>query len=326
MQILSTFISRLLNLSILCLLIGISTVHSQTAASYPQNKIELPLSAYKLPFTWQGDTILNKWEPHSAILVPVKFEGCQKTFYMQFDLGANYSLFYSGKLKTIIKQYPDMAKTLAVNQESGTISFKLHRTKINANEIAVKNFGNADINFKDKKAIDIIGTIGSDFIDGKTVVMDYQNQQIIISPKSYSSFNKRIIFADFIYNNKSLLLPSKVNGKQTLLFFDTGSSRYALLTNKKTAESLAIPNTTVLSSKVNSWGKVVTANSLATNANIEIANTFLPMYYTTYIEGASAAQIDRMAKLGIGGMTGNQLFINYKLILDTKNQKFALVK
>jgi hypothetical protein len=32
-----------------------------------------------------------------------------------------------------------------------------------------------------------------------------------------------------------------------------------------------------------------------------------------------------MLKLGIGGMTGNKLFLNYILIIDTRNKKFGLV-
>jgi hypothetical protein len=32
-----------------------------------------------------------------------------------------------------------------------------------------------------------------------------------------------------------------------------------------------------------------------------------------------------MMQMGIGGMTGNKLFLNYTLVLDTKNKKFGLM-
>lgn len=56
-----------------------------------------------------------------------------------------------------------------------------------------------------------------------------------------------------------------------------------------------------------------------------IANTTLPLHSVTYIEGASSAQVERMLKAGIGGMTGNKLFLHYVLILDTKNQQFGVL-
>jgi hypothetical protein len=31
-----------------------------------------------------------------------------------------------------------------------------------------------------------------------------------------------------------------------------------------------------------------------------------------------------MLRMGIGGMTGNKLFLHYILVLDTKNKKFGL--
>lgn len=111
-----------------------------------------------------------------------------------------------------------------------------------------------------------------------------------------------------------------------MLYFDTGSSMYPLLTDKNTAEALALPNTPVLQSKVRSWDTFRTANSLATSASIEIAGVQVPVRFSTYMEGVSDSQVAQMMKMGIGGMTGNKLFVGHILVIDTVNKKFGLAK
>jgi hypothetical protein len=39
----------------------------------------------------------------------------------------------------------------------------------------------------------------------------------------------------------------------------------------------------------------------------------------------STSKVEQMMQMGIGGMTGNKLFLNYKLVLDTRNKKFGLI-
>jgi hypothetical protein len=51
----------------------------------------------------------------------------------------------------------------------------------------------------------------------------------------------------------------------------------------------------------------------------------MPIRHVTYIEGASDVQINQMMKMGIGGMTGNRLFISSVLLLDTKNRRFGIL-
>jgi hypothetical protein len=56
-----------------------------------------------------------------------------------------------------------------------------------------------------------------------------------------------------------------------------------------------------------------------------LASHKLPIKFATYIEGASDTQIQQMMKMGIGGMTGNKLFLNATLVLDTRNKKFGVL-
>ena len=81
------------------------------------------------------------------------------------------------------------------------------------------------------------------------------------------------------------ILPAFLKGKKTMLYFDSGSSAYELLTNKETAALLALPGATPLTYPVTSWGKILTATSFASGDSIEIASIKMPLNRVTYIEG-----------------------------------------
>lgn len=100
---------------------------------------------------------------------------------------------------------------------------------------------------------------------------------------------------------------------------------YELLTDKKTAPSLAVTDAEVVQNKVESWGKYLIVNTVTTKDSIEIGDTKITIRKASFIEGVSNSQAEQMMKMGIGGMTGNKLFLDYKLVIDTKNKKFGLI-
>ncbi|SKB49100.1 hypothetical protein [Daejeonella lutea] len=288
------------------------------------NKLSLPASAYQLKFEWQGDSVNNTFEKHSAILVPVKLKGCPKTFYLQFDLGAPYSLFYKKKLEAIKNKYPG-TEVNVTSANTASLSFKQRGSEINAAEINIRDFGSNEIDWSGKKP-QIIGTIGVDLFDGQTLVIDYPKQKLTISPEIPEKLKKGITYMPFTYNQRSILLPAVIQNKKTMLFFDTGSSRYSLLTDEKTAKAMAVANAVPVTSKVSSWGRTMIANTLSTDALIQIGGQTLPLQHITFMQGARTSEIDMMVKMGMGGMTGNKLFLGHKLILDTRNKRFGLGK
>jgi hypothetical protein len=302
-----------------------NTARAQFMPALPANQLRLPEKSFSISFQWKGDSSNATREPHMAILVPVKLPNCPKLFYMQFDLGSPYSLFYTNKLAAIQQKYPAAIPLKDSTGKLVNFTFTTGKTPITAKEIVVKQFDNTTINWSDRNSIEIIGTIGTDLIDGKVLIIDYPKKKLTISPAIPAKLMKRISLSDFVYARRSILLPAKVQGKQTMLFFDTGSSMYELLTDKKTVESLAIPNSPLLQRKVKSWDTYLTANSLASNDSITISSQKIPLHFATYMEGVSNSQVAQMMKLGIGGMTGNKLFLKHTLVLDTKNKKFGLV-
>jgi hypothetical protein len=202
--------------------------------------------------------------------------------------------------------------------------FKADKMPVLAKEMAVKQFDSTTINWTDKNSVEIIGTIGADLIDGKVAIIDYPHCRLTISNTIPEKLMRHIALTSFIYSNRSVLIPAKVKDKKTILYFDTGSSMFELLTDKETCNRLSIPNAKIWQYTVKSWDKFLIANTLPSNDSIELGNTTIPIHSSTYMEVISSSQIERMSKMGIGGMTGNKLFLNYILVLDTKNHKFGL--
>jgi len=298
---------------------------TQPMPQLPPNQLVLPDKAFSIPFYWKADSVGSRSEPHAALLVPVKLPGCPKQFYMQFDLGSPYSLFYKNKLAAIHSKYPRTKQSGDTSGKLANFSFKLGSTSVFAKEILVQQFDSSSIDWGNKKGIDIIGTIGADLIDGKVAVIDYPNKKLSLADTIPAKFSG-ISYSGFIYANRRVLLPAIILGKQTLLYFDTGSSMYELLTSKNSCEALAVPGSELVQNKVWSWNKYLVANTRASNDSIFVGGTKIPLHSTTYIDGTNAAQAEQMMKMGIGGMTGNKIFMQYKLVLDTRNKKFGLMQ
>ena len=277
-----------------------------------------------IPFCWQGDSILQIWEPHVAMLIPLTIKNCPRKFYMQFDTGAPYSILYSAKLDAIREKYPEISYPKILDGKLESFSFEAGDIPITAHEITVQQFGASAADWNDTESIEIIGTIGTDLIHDRVAIIDYINGKLTIAEEITNGYIKNESLFDFVYTQGRMLLPAKLNNRQTLLYFDTGSSMFELLADKETCDQLTSPGALPIKYKVESWGNQLTAVTVAAEGSLEIDRTVLPVNTCTYMEGVSSQQIEQMAKLGIGGMIGNKLFVNHILIIDTKHSKFGI--
>jgi hypothetical protein len=321
----STILKRkIFSAIIIFLFFYFNNVVAQPGHAATANQLQLPTADYRVKFTWLGDTVNAKWEPYSALLIPVHFPGCPKQFYMQFDMGAPHSLFYKNTLKAMRAKYVHGIPVIDSSSKLHDLTFLLGKQKVFAKEIGLKDYGDTTISL-DNKSITVIGTLGVDLIDNKTAIIDYPAKQLMICGEIPGKLKSQVTLSPFMYIQGSILLPALIRGKQSLLYFDTGSSAFELLTSKEICTALAAPNTSPVSYPVKSWGKILTANTVATPDSLVLASHKLPIKFATYIEGASDTQIRQMMKMGIGGMTGNKLFLNAILVLDTRNKKFGIL-
>lgn len=303
--------------------IWINTAQGQQARTLPANQLVLPATSHSIAFKWQGDSIGPNWEPHAALLLPIRLPGCPRQFYMQFDSGSPYSMFYRDKLLNIANKY-HLAMTVTDSlQTLKDYTFHVGQMPVTAKSIAVKQFDEADS--APESEVLIIGTIGADFIENRMILIDYPRQSVTNAPELPSSLKSEQAMSEFSFSGRSVLLPAIIHGAKTLLFFDTGSSAFELLTDKQSFDRMATPGTMPVQYQVASWDKTLAAYTSPTNDSLEINSRRIPIHRVTYMEGASATQIDQMRRLGIGGMTGNKLFLHHRLLLDTRNGQFAVL-
>jgi len=304
-----------------CLLSGQLLAQAPTITT----PFKLPAGSITFPIRWNGDTLNGRYEPQAALLVPVTLPGCKRTFYLQFDTGSPTSLLYRSHLQAILEQYKSLS---ALGHQTDTLinfSFKAGRHLIIAPRVPVIDVEKADIDWKNTAQPIIIGTLGTDLIDQKVAVFDYPRQQLMIAD-SLPTAVKRQPAIPFVYAMRRILLPANLKGRQTMLYFDTGSSAFELLTDKATCFKLAVDTNAVNRYPVQSWGATLIANSLASKDSIAIAGLPIPLNTVTWIEGASTNQVSQMMRLGIGGMTGNKLFMKHVLVLDTRRQQSWLLR
>lgn len=285
--------------------------------------LTLPDHQFEVPFLWKKDSMNERVEQYSAMLIPIKLPGCPKRFYMQFDVGAPYSLFYRNKIQAINNRYRLSEQVTDSTIRLKEFSFLTGNTKISARDIVVKPLGNSPINW-DRNSIEIIGSLGVDFIGNSTICIDYPDKKIRIGYKIPDDHT--CMLTDFIYANRSIILPATIKGKKTMLFFDSGSSAFELLTSKEIAATLAVPGALPVTYPVSSWGRMLTAITYASNDSIEIASVKMPLNRVTCIEGTSDSDVKRMLQIGVEGMTGNKLFLHTTLVLDLMKKRFGIIK
>ncbi|HEU4471691.1 MAG TPA: hypothetical protein VFR58_11440 [Flavisolibacter sp.] len=247
-----------------------------------------------IPMTWKSDD----HSPYAALLLPVLMEG--KSYQMQLDLGSPHSFLY---------------KHLAPGDTARPAQLTIGPYKLNMASMQVRDPGV-------KTAL--AGTLGADIIRDKVVIFDYPNGMIYLEDSLPTRFYTRLY--PFYFAGNRVLLPTSLLGKQVLLYFDTGSSAFELLTDSTSWRALSVKNASIASYEINSWGRKLIVSTAASADSIEVAGRRLPLNHVSYIQGASEAQVSQMKKTGMGGMTGNTLFINHVLILDTKRSLFGILE
>jgi len=246
---------------------------------------------------------------------------------MQFDLGAPTSIFYKNKLDAINKRYHNLSfQQQADNVQLKNYQFTLAGSQVNAKSIAVKEIDSSGIAWTDTTTKQIIGTIGTDMFESKVLVIDYQKNKLFIGDKIPASLSTRAHLINFKFESRRVLLPAVLNGEEVDIFFDSGTSAFELMTDKKTWERLAKKGAKVDRYSARSWSNELTVTTAPTDYPIRFNTTEIPLQHVTYVEGTSFFQRLLMKLGGVGGLTGNILFVGKIVILDTKNKKFDIIE
>jgi hypothetical protein len=171
----------------------------------------------------------------------------------------------------------------------------------------------------------VIGTLGTDLIDGRVLLIDYAHQQFSLSTAIPDSLARRFAFVPLTFGSRRVLLTPQLQGKPQQLLFDSGSSAFALLTSQNIWHTLAKAGTPVHTASVNSWGKTLTSHTVASAAQLSFGPQAIPLGTVTHIEGTSFLQNLLMRFSGMDGMLGNEAFKDQIVVLDVKEGRFGLL-
>lgn len=274
------------------------------------------------PMRWASSKFGDRVEPRAAVLLPVRFEGLDKTFYAQFDLGAKSTIFYGKTLEAAAAKAPKL-KPDAKGKLAGPLTFAIGEIKASISDPKVRaDIGDPNIAWDDPNAIDLIGTIGVDLLEDRVLTVDFKAMRLSVGIAATPATTQ---WSPMTIKSRWVLLDATLEGKPTKLLLDTGSSAFALLIDKARWSELTTGQDAE-SFPVNSWGKKLMAHTAPTKARVVIGGLDTPLGDATYIEGTSAAQGLMMRATGMGGMTGNRLFFDRILILDAPGGRYAVLE
>ncbi|MVO07549.1 hypothetical protein GOQ30_00055 [Flavobacterium sp. TP390] len=262
----------------------------------------------------ESGNIKIKWEDEnkSAILLPIHFENDTIKYFIQFDTGSPYTLFYKKAIENIasIKQ----------NNEKGKASFKIGNTEIESENFKIIDYGKKVKNNEPK----IIGTLGSDILENRKTIINFKENWLKLNlSETPTLFNGNLF--DFNFKKRKIIIPAKLNNENMKFLYDTGTSAYELLTSKENWNQLKLPNSKVTLEKSNSWGRTLTTFTTNTISKIDFGSTKIPLNQITYVEGYSKTQYYLMKFSGMsGGMLGNKTFLNNAIFIDCKELKMCI--
>lgn len=279
----------------------------------PENYLSVSGVSEGIPITW----VARGNNAYSAILLPVQLNGTDKTFYMQLDFGSPVTFFYRNALISIQKRIPDkisMDETL--NQVA--LGFYIKSIRVSSDAFRMLGYG-TEFDFENIDTPNIIGTIGTDLLEKRIIVLDFKN-----SLGSFYDEMQETDFTSFEFTKRKILLPAKIGDKKLKLMYDSGTSGYEWITSKDEWEKYRIQKGEIKTEKGNSWGNPLTVITSPASQSIQLGNTTLKLSEVTYIEGTSKIQNLLMKLSGMQGMIGNKLLLDHRIILDCRNEKFKV--
>jgi hypothetical protein len=279
----------------------------------PDNLLAVSGLSGKIQIKW----VANGNNPHGAMLLPVQVKGITKTVYMQLDFGSPKTVFYKKSLQSIPRELADGLIFKKDSREIG-LDFSIKRMKISSASFRLLDYGDR-VDFKNPKAPNIIGTIGTDLLKERIIVLNFKRQRCSFIDKIRDDG-----FSPFEFKQGRILLPAMIGNENVKVLYDSGASGYQLITSKDIWERYRIVTGKSLSERVNSWGDTLTIVSAPGNKDIHFGAAKLRLSTVTYVEGISALNMSLMKRSGMQGMIGNKLFLNSKITLDCKKQRFKV--
>lgn len=287
-----------------------------------------------IAFQWEGSSLGSRYFDKAFMYVPFQIESVPHRFKVQFDLGATNSMLYGNAVAPYLLAYPELAAKLDTlnkpfriqDRQNGSfkdVEIHLENTTYRLKDLMYfKGFGEiltADsISSPTEKHV---GTLGASFFKNKILIIDYPNKRLAVLDSLDLETEKRFDFLECRIEKGRVKIPFNINDKTQWAMFDTGSSIFPLVTNKKYFKKLTDSSVTDTLT-VSSWGKNFPALGRKTKEPIRLGSTVFPQSKIYMMPNFKRFFKEEK----IVGLTGNAFFLESVVAVDFKNEKFGILK
>ena len=291
-------------LTVLILMLAGGYIYFDQKFTPEKNYLTVKNESGNIPITWLGNE-------KNVLLLPIHFSENPETYYLQFDTGSPYTIFYSNSIKNI--------KEIKTNNDRAKTSFLVGKTEISSSNFKIFNIekGNQSDSLK------MIGTIGADILEDRKTVINFKENYVSLNLKNVpKNFKNNLI--DFKFKKRKIIIPGVLKGEDRKFLYDSGTSAYEFLTYKEEWQNLKSKSSKEKIEKSRSWNNILTTYTASCHQNIRFKNQEVPVEEITYVEGFSNAQFSLMKFSGMTGMLGNKIFLKNSIFIDCKDFKIGI--
>lgn len=305
--------------------LGIRHFHNLWFAERP-NYLSLTYEPKPLKFQWADRKLDDQVESHTAIMLPLIIEGLPHKFYLQFDTGAPTTLIYGKSISSLQSLGIDIQEV----QKGENSYVSLLNAELGGNETEMgmiqilEDYGNV-FQVEDTLHTIKLGTIGADFLDQRTCLIDFQEAYIQLYEER-PDWMDSLQFVPFDFEGRRFMLPATILGKELDLFYDSGTSAFGLITSKNRYDTYTDEDQEEIKYAANRFGESLNIHHKASETRINIGNTDLPLQRISYVDMYADFQRFMTPFTRIGGWLGNKPFIESTMILDTQAEEFVVIK
>lgn len=170
----------------------------------PPNQLVVTGLPATFPLVWEAGPAAR---PRAALLVPVRLPGCPRPCYLQLDTGAPYTVLYANALTALRTRYPAMPAARPPLADSlRDVVFGLGQGQVRAHSLRRLPTGGAHQLPANSAAPFVVGTLGTDALEGRALVLDYARRRGALYARLPDSLARRVAFGPLAFTGRRVLL------------------------------------------------------------------------------------------------------------------------
>ena len=286
-------------------------------------------------FEWSRQNYSGRTFEKAALMLPVRLEGVDGTYYMQLDTGLNLTVLYGTPYEEVLRRHNAFAPEKLGGAPSpqgyarAALSARVGRLVLKDAPVVVrKDYGGSVKNQGRPK----IGSVGLDLFAERVLLLDFPARRFAILDKGEpvpADIERRASFFPVTERNGKLFVTVS-HGDDPLgeLFYDTGASAFTLLPpavwRRVTGREGPEPDNVRVA--VPSWGRSFTAVGAPSLKPLRVG-TFDAGRQTVYFAESPLPNVDfEHYPFKVGGLVGNAPFYDaHAVIIDLPRRRMGVM-